>query len=130
MSGLSEDDLRGMVARASTLPERLAREPVLIPEPGDAAATDRRLERWCQLAAHGDLETLRRLLSWDGLDVEHLRSAIGPVRLAENAPLPDWAITLKAVVEDGARAPHPAGPPQEPPERFLSSHQPLPFEEI
>ena len=45
-------------------------------------------------AATGRHEDFLRFLCWEGLDDADVRRAVGPVRFADNAPLPTWCQTL------------------------------------
>ena len=45
-------------------------------------------------AATGRYENFLRFLCWEGLDDADVRRAVGPVRFADNAPLPTWCQTL------------------------------------
>jgi type 2 lantibiotic biosynthesis protein LanM len=87
---MSKQDLVEIVERASSLEERLSGDFVPV-ESADAALVDERLEAWCQALGKGDRDRLRRRLAWDGLDLETVRPALGPVRLRDGAPLPEWS---------------------------------------
>src|SRR6476469_3009833 len=88
---LADETLAGIVARASTFRERLS-NGTLIPVDGvpDTVA-DRRLQQWRSKAARGDQRLFEEILGMQNLDVETARRALGPVRLADRAALPDWA---------------------------------------
>ncbi len=58
------------------------------------ALVDERLEAWCQALGKGDWDRFERRLAWDGLDLETVRPALGPVRLREGVPLPEWSELL------------------------------------
>jgi type 2 lantibiotic biosynthesis protein LanM len=94
----SVEQLRAIVARASTLAERLERETVMIDD-DDCAVVGRRFDRWAALTCRNDMEAVHRLLGWDGLSIANFRKALGPVRLNPSAALPQWAHTLQAAVE-------------------------------
>jgi hypothetical protein len=127
---MSEQDLTGIVERASSVEERLSGDFVPV-EGVDAALVDERLEAWCQTLGKGDWDRLERRLAWDGLDPEMVRAALGPVRLREGAALPEWSGLLAEALRLA------------PPERregtdevwhaqlgFLDAEDPLPFEEV
>src|SRR5215211_8408049 len=86
---MSEQDLAEIVERASTVDERLSGD--FSPAEGDEALVDERLEAWCQTLGKGDWDRLVRRLAWDGLDLETIRPALGPVRLREGTALPEWS---------------------------------------
>jgi type 2 lantibiotic biosynthesis protein LanM len=74
---------------------------------------------------------LERRLAWDGLDLETVRPALGPVRLRDGAPLPEWSELLAEVLR--------LAPPERREEAddvwpaemdFLDAENPLPFEEV
>lgn len=83
-----------LAARAATLEERLAPPYVLEDPARHAAIITRRLERWARHAARGDVARLRETLAWRGIQLDRLAPALGAARLAEGAPLPDWAEDL------------------------------------
>jgi hypothetical protein len=84
---LTEQDLAEIVERASTVDERLSGD--FSTAEGDEALVDERLEAWCRALGKGDWERFERRLAWDGLDLETIRPALGPVRLREGVPLPE-----------------------------------------
>ena len=89
---MSEQDLAEIVERASTVEERLSGD--FSPAGGDDALVDERLEAWCQALGKGDWDRFERRLAWDGLDLETIRPALGPVRLRDGVPLPEWSELL------------------------------------
>ena len=129
MDPISRQDLAEMVERASTFQERLGED--FVPAGADKAIVDERLEAWCQALGKGDWDRLERRLTWDGLDFDAVRPALGPVRLRDAAVLPAWAeLVAEALL-------------QTPPERgegddevwpadmgFLDAEEPIAFEEI
>ena len=130
---LSETTLRRIAARASTLTERIGSEV----EPDEDAAPDvareavaRRLTRWRETAGDSDDAQFDKRLAWDGLDRETVRAILGPVRMADDAPLPPWAHCFQDLLHEAAElAPgmllltpaHYA---------FLKADHPIPFEEL
>ncbi|MFL5667359.1 MAG: type 2 lanthipeptide synthetase LanM family protein, partial [Ktedonobacteraceae bacterium] len=130
---LSQEDLLGIVALASTLDERLSK--TFLPEEAQAddAIGNAQLEAWCQLVAKGDWNQFRRRLAYDGLDMDTARQALGATRLPEGSPSPAWTDTLLEVLnlstlEPGGRT---AGSQtDEHSLLFLDPKRPLPFEEI
>ena len=126
---MSEQDLAEIVERASTVDERLSGD--FSPAGGDEVLVDERLEAWCQALGKGDWDRFERRLAWDGLDLETIRPALGPVRLRDGASLPEWSELLAEALR--------VAPPERreeagdvwPPEiGFLDAEDPLPFEEI
>jgi type 2 lantibiotic biosynthesis protein LanM len=120
--GLTDEDVRSISARASTLDERLG-GPYELPDtaPGTAAGT--RLERWCETIARGDRQLFRRRLSWDSWDEDVVLRALEGARLRDGEPLPDWADML---VEVSCCAVHPSSDDG----TYLDGANPVPFEEI
>jgi type 2 lantibiotic biosynthesis protein LanM len=90
------DQLRQLVARASTLAERLGGD-FLPAGPGDPDRVAVRLGHWQQLVGRSDPAAFARRLAWDGLDLAQVRRALGPVRLADDRPLPAWAGLLDEI---------------------------------
>lgn len=127
---MSEQDLVEIVERASTVDERLSGDFVPV-EGGDVALVDKRLEAWSQALGKGDQDRFRRRLAWDGLDPETVRPALGPVRLREGAPLPEWsellAEALRLAPPERQEETDEAWPPRL---CFLDAEDPLPFEEV
>src|SRR4051794_30094378 len=92
----STDQLRQLVARASTLAERLG-DDFIPADPGDPNLVEARLAHWRQLVGRSDPAVFDRRLTWDGLDLAAVRWALGPVRLADERPLPVWATLLDEI---------------------------------
>jgi type 2 lantibiotic biosynthesis protein LanM len=111
---LTEEDLAGVVERASTPPERLSDR--FEPREPDGEA-ERRREDWCRLVAAGDEERFARRLRWDGLSEDDLERVLGAVRL--RAGLPEWARDLAELLD------HPAES-----DRFIVPGAPLAFEHV
>lgn len=122
----TEEDLRVIAGRASTLDQRLASpSPVThVPKDGDAERRANRLERWCNRAAAGDDALFRKRLAWDALDVDDAERATRPARWRSDAPLPRWVHTLDGAVAEAMRA----APLHRP--DLLDPASPLPFEEL
>ena len=112
-----------IVAKASTLEERLANDHFLPHEEADEREIERRIDRWCERASQGDRRGFEKLLALRGLNVGSLRTALGRVRLANADRLPAWIDLL----QDGLRAAASRSP--EPP-RFVDGKEPWPFEQI
>jgi lantibiotic modifying enzyme len=116
--------LRDVVARAASISERLG--PDFIPAEADEERLRTRRRAWCEAAAGSDAEAFARRLAWDELDDSSVRRALGPVELAPDAPLPPWATTLAALLDDAE-----CGAATEArPNRFLAPDQSQPFQEV
>jgi type 2 lantibiotic biosynthesis protein LanM len=114
-----------IVARASTLEERLA-NGYLVPQPAAGQeGIQSRLERWRQAAANGDQKQFEKLLAMRGLDAETACAALGPVRLSDSSALPEWTEILRHGLNAAGR--NRAG---EATFRFLNPAQPWPFERL
>lgn len=122
-------DVQGIVARAAFLSERLA-EPASGARVGpiDEQRVKARLARLCEVTGRGDPDLLRRRLSWDGLDAEAVRRALGGEG-GSRAPLPPWAGTLSQVIE-AASGPAAASVAGLPLDACLRAEEPLPFEDL
>ena len=116
------DLLRSIVARASSIHERLAPDFLPVVEVSDEALINRRVNAWIQAAANGDPALFRRRLAWDGLDENRARLAVAPVHLHPEAALPQWAMILGEILEM-------AGVDQGP-ERAIDAQTPIAFEEV
>jgi type 2 lantibiotic biosynthesis protein LanM len=79
---------------------------------GDRSQITQHLENWCQIVAQGDWEVFRKRLQWDGIDIE-------------KETLPDWAATLKVVIETASQWQSESGEPQ-----LSIVNEPLPFEDV
>jgi type 2 lantibiotic biosynthesis protein LanM len=114
---LGDEDLRAIVAKASSIDERVAAGCAPVVE-GDDGEREARWAEWREVLVKGDAEQFARRLAWDGLDEETVRPRLGAVR-PPGAPLPRWAAIVAAAV-DGPPAPVRGGDPA----------APLPFEEL
>ena len=127
---LSPTDLRTIAAAASTIPERLAGAFLPVAEENSPERIQARLDAWCQAVAGGDWHYFKERLAWDGLDIAGARAAPGQVLLDEQVPLPEWTITVQAVLrhvellaDEGCTCGAGGWP-------FLDATAPCPFEEI
>lgn len=130
---LSPDDLAEIVARGSSLGERLGLLSSLGPSTlpaGDTVDVEALLERWRRLVAEGDDATFGKRLSWDGLDLDRARLALNPSRLPHVEPLPDWADTVRDVLEAAAALSQETPDEELPAERCYHPGSPLPFQDI
>jgi len=122
--------IRQIVARASTMFERL--DPRIF-QPSPHATEEllqARLDAWRQALAKGDEEQFQRGLAWEGLSLERARQAVTPSFLRPDAPLPAWAMTLGEVLRHAPSTGRPASDAEVAPHRFLDGEKPLPFEEL
>ncbi|MFQ5541982.1 MAG: type 2 lanthipeptide synthetase LanM, partial [Candidatus Binatia bacterium] len=53
---------------------------------------------WCQLIAGGDEDLFWRRQAWDGFETSSIRRALGPVRLINDRPLPEWANAIADLI--------------------------------
>ena len=128
---LTGDDVQEIVARASTIFERLTDEFLPDERSTDDAVVAKRLDAWRQNVSKGDAELFQRRLEWDGLDPDAVRGVLGRVRLREGASLPAWVDLLRGVVTlAGSLAAGAGASSTGERERFLHAEQPMPFEEV
>lgn len=130
---LSQEDLLGIVALASTMDERLYKKVLSKEAQADDAVGNAQLEAWCQLVAKGDWNQFRRRLAWDGLDIDTVRQALGAIRLPEGSPFPGWMDILLEILNLSALEPEVRTAGNQTDEHsllFLDPGRPLPFEEI
>lgn len=128
-STISPAQLHTLVARASTLFERLDPQRFSSSPTVDETLLRSRLDAWCQAVSKGDFEHFQRCLEWDGLDIEMAKRAVSSVDLRHDAPLPSWTETLSSVL-DIAASTLATEPGLEAQHRFLNQQKPLPFEQI
>ncbi len=129
-SELTGAELQALVARASSLRERIAHPDAF--EPAAAAASRSaaaRLSKWCGIVADGDAERFNRRLSFDSLDAEDVRAFLGPIARPDVFGLPAWTDVLNEVVR-AHEALAPAGATGATEVPFLRPDAPVPFEEL
>lgn len=118
-------ELASIVANASFLWERLAPEcsTFVVDNAQANVEIDRRLNRWCQVAAQGNWDTLQKRIQWEGLDFDSVLPRLGTVRLTATEPLPEWAETLRQIIQTAAEfTPESVGK--------TDSENPIPFEDV
>ncbi|MCW5315514.1 type 2 lantipeptide synthetase LanM [Nostoc sp. KVJ3] len=125
---ISSHNLISIVEKASTLSERLGREFIHNKLETEQSLIDARLEKWCQIAAKGNQEKFAKRLSWDNLDTDAVRFALGSVSLVDKQALPSWTDTLKKAMELAACSSERVF--YEELQQYLDSDKPLPFEEV
>lgn len=102
---LATEDLCDIVARSSTVFERVAMPFVRVATPDAERLIQARLDTWKQRVGAGSDERFRRYLAWCGWDEADARCAVGPcVYVGEH--LPAWTEVLKDLGRDESR---PAG---------------------
>jgi type 2 lantibiotic biosynthesis protein LanM len=119
----TDADLASIVANASFLwerldPNRFSTDNVQSNEP----EINRRLNRWCQVAAQGNWNTLQKRLAWEDLDLNTVLPRMGTVQLAATEPLPEWGETLRQIFQT-AKEFTPDLPP-------IDRENPIPFEDV
>src|SRR5690348_3004642 len=120
---LTHEILAEIVAKSSTCDERLA-NGYFIPHPNsDESEIDRRLNRWCEVAAKGNREQFQKLLLLKGLDLRSIKTSLGPVRLSDEAVLPDWTDLLQEGLKEAAIE-------SSEPFLFPNPAEPWPFEQL
>jgi len=130
-STIAPAQLHTIVARASTLFERLDPQQFSPSPTVDKTLLQSRLDAWCQAIAKGDFEHFQRCLEWDGLDLEMAKRAVSSVDFRQDTPLPSWAETLSSVLDLAASAPATGSELEaQTQHRFLNQQKPLPFEQI
>lgn len=119
----TRENLAEIVAKSSTFDERLA-NGYLVPHPDlDQGEINRRLDRWCEVAAKGDREQFQKLLALRALDLDSIRSGLGRVRLPDGVSLPNWTDLLQDGLKEAAMQ-------RAEPFRFLDPTEPWPFEKL
>ncbi|MBW4623879.1 MAG: type 2 lantipeptide synthetase LanM family protein [Cyanosarcina radialis HA8281-LM2] len=118
--------LASIVANASFIWERLDRERYEVDEEkANELEIDRRCDRWCQVVARGNTNVWQKRLEWDGLDLAPVRPRLGTVCLRATRPLPEWAETLRQIIEMASEF-RPESESLLPTDR----DRPIPFEDI
>lgn len=100
---ITKPDISQIVALASSLSERLSDKTFSTDAEGmsEQQLIDKRMAHWCQVVAQGNWEKFYKRLSWDDLDEKQVRRVLGSVHLNEGCPLPNWAETLKEIIQTG-----------------------------
>jgi type 2 lantibiotic biosynthesis protein LanM len=98
----SQQYLRKIVERSSTIAERLDANSFSDEVQTENNLINSRFEKWCQVVSHGNYKQFQKRLSWDGLDITTVRRLLGGVRLSDNQPLPPWAETLNEALQVAA----------------------------
>lgn len=127
---LTAKDLADIVARASTIEERLRKE--FAPAGGYISddLIDSRLKTWRRSTALDDGNGFLQRLAYDDLDVESAKIALGPFRLKAKVALPAWAAVLKETEKTASKMAEGYQTGRLRWERFLDKAAPVPFEDI
>lgn len=97
-------EFASIIAQATFLWERLEAESLVIDgSTSNEAAINRRLQHWCDVVAQGNWQTLHRRLQWDDRDLDTVRPYVGTVTLTPHQPVPEWAETLRHIMQTAAR---------------------------
>lgn len=91
--------LRKLVAKSSTLTERLNRVVLKSDRNLEDAKFQSLLDFWCNTIAKGDIAKFQRRLAADGLDAEKLRPFFSEVEYPQSQALPTWAQTLETILQ-------------------------------
>src|SRR4051812_7067349 len=93
----TEEQLRDLAARATTLEERWRGHVVPVADP--AGQGQARLQQWQQvLVRTDDPELFAQRLAFDGLEADSVRPLLGMVRLRTGEPTPGWAVMLQRLL--------------------------------
>ena len=114
-------EISSIVAKASSLTERLNKTFIPKAVNDRDPQIDTRLEQWCQVVAKGNSAKFQKRLAWDKLEVETIRSLLGDVCQDEGRSLPSWANTLKQIIETAQSC-------QDRSQPYLDPENPVPFE--
>ncbi|MBW4509335.1 MAG: type 2 lantipeptide synthetase LanM family protein [Scytonematopsis contorta HA4267-MV1] len=120
-------DITSIVAKASTLAERLNSSFISKFANKDETQISERLEQWCQVVAEGKLAKFQRRLAWSGLDIETIRPLLADTYFNEQQPLPVWAITLEQIIQTASTL---SSKDLFYPYLYLNSEKPVPFESV
>lgn len=96
---MSNDQLRRIVAQASTLHERLGRGVAMDGDGHNERQVKKRIERWQDRLAKGDAKKWKQRLALDGIEHNQIGVILGGVPDIDGATMPTWATTLAKVVE-------------------------------
>lgn len=95
----SIQELRALVAEASSIDERLRMQMVPDNLPGNQERLQARWENWCQTLTQGNRTLFLRRLAWDNLQEERVRGILGTVQWPEEEPLPAWTELLQEALQ-------------------------------
>ncbi len=131
VSNISTDDLVKIVEKASTIFERVSAEFVPKNFEEEQNLINSRLEKWCQVSANGNQQKFIKRLTWDGIDIDKVRRALGNVSLVDQQYLPSWTNTLREAMEIASSIGQKIFTQSNTEQRqYIDVKEPLPFEEI
>ena len=98
---MEELSLPLIVAKATTLKEYLEKK---IKSKNQQKPTEKLAKLWCQIAAKGNKNKFEQRLGWNGLELDNIEFFLSEVdpKVYQNKPLPDWAKTLKQIIENSS----------------------------
>ena len=115
-----------LVARATFLSERLQGSVDFAAGARPSALSEARLAQWRLAVEPSGTDWLQKRLRWEGLDAQRVHTVLSDDLAELHRPLPEWATTLKQVLQR-ARDEHshvwPAPSPMDP-------NEPIPFEDV
>lgn len=123
-----QDNIVKIVERSSNLFERLSGK-FYANELKDKALVECQLDRWCQVVSQNNLEEFEKRLLWDKLSVNKVRHVLDNVCLANTEILPEWAETLRQIIQATIDFSSDKVNISEF-ERFIDTVNPIPFEDI
>jgi type 2 lantibiotic biosynthesis protein LanM len=94
-SPILKEDLIRIYEQACSLQDRL--ENCFVPEEASKENDNLitlRLERWCKIAAEGNMENFEKRLAWDGISLDRVMPMLGSVKKANQCDLPGWIVTF------------------------------------
>ncbi len=103
---LTEEQRRSLVARASSLRERMERG-VLAPSTAtdtEEALDCTRRDRWCQTTSKGDYAAFENLLVRRGIEPKNLGQLLGRSQMQDDTGASDWTACIDAVLDEAARS--------------------------
>lgn len=124
---LSSSDLHKIVAKASTIFERIENGYIPIEDSESIEIANNRLHKWCQTSSRGDWNRFYRRLEWASIDLNKVLPLLGNVRMPFEKLMPDWVDTLNDCLNYIHSPKHNATLPNY---RFLKAESPLQFEDI
>ncbi|GAA6614417.1 type 2 lanthipeptide synthetase LanM family protein [Scytonema sp. NUACC26] len=119
-------DLTSIVAKATTLAERLNNSFIPHVTDKDETQISERLERWGMVVAQGKLAKFQRRLAWQGLDIDTIRPLLVNAHSDEQQPLPPWATTLGQAIQTAQNLANKHWYSY----RYFNPENPVPFEPI
>lgn len=95
----TQDELRSIASGASTLQDRCSGKYEHCANSESIAKAERRLSRWCEIAAGGDQQVFCDLLGFMQINNDDVLTLLGDVKLASTEKLPDWIEVFSWVAE-------------------------------